>query len=270
MRKPNTKATRGSDAEMLCQPKPYEPTQQERAAIERHLARKRNAPPPPRFKVIHKSNVAMLEPDHPDFACATALLAESMGTGDITLAVALVDQLALVSRKGETLTANELNSALATIHGIAPRDPIEALLAAQMAAIHQATMVAARRLNHTETIDQQDSASNMFNKLARTFASQVEALKKYRSSGEQKVTVQHVNVTAGQAIVGVRQGGGGPHENANQSHAPGAHAATDRADAGGPALLGQEQAVRAPMPFASRERSKNLSHARGEGGRTDG
>jgi hypothetical protein len=41
------------------------------------------------------------------------------------------------------------------------------------------------------------------NKLARTFAAQAEALKRYRSGGEQKMTVQHVHVAdGGQAIVG--------------------------------------------------------------------
>ena len=50
----------------------------------------------------------------------------------------------------------------------------------------------------------------MLNKLARTFSSQVEALKKYRSTGEQNIRVQHVNVSeGGQAIVGKVQTGGG-------------------------------------------------------------
>jgi hypothetical protein len=72
-----------------------------------------------------------------------------------------------------------------------------------MAAIHLATMTFARRLAHVETIPQQDSAERALNKLARTFAAQVEALKRYRRGGEQKITVQHVNVTkGGQAIVG--------------------------------------------------------------------
>jgi hypothetical protein len=48
-----------------------------------------------------------------------------------------------------------------------------------------------------------------FNKLARTFAAQVEALRKHRTGGEQQVTVQHVNVSdGGQAIVGKVQHGG--------------------------------------------------------------
>jgi hypothetical protein len=44
----------------------------------------------------------------------------------------------------------------------------------------------------------------------RTFAAQVEALQKYRSTGEQSLKVQHVNVhDGGQAIVtGTMQAGG--------------------------------------------------------------
>ena len=37
----------------------------------------------------------------------------------------------------------------------------------------------------------------------RTFTTQMEALRKYRTGGEQKVTVQHVTVNeGGQAVVG--------------------------------------------------------------------
>ena len=92
---------------------------------------------------------------------------------------------------------------LAVIKGIEPRDQVEAMLAAQIAAVHMASMTFARRLAHVDNIPQQDSASNAFNKLARTFATQAEALKRYRSGGEQKTTVQHVHVAeGGQAIVG--------------------------------------------------------------------
>jgi len=88
---------------------------------------------------------------------------------------------------------------------------MEAMLATQMAAVHMATMTFAKRLANVETIPQQDSAEKAFNKLSRTFASQMEALKKYRTGGEQKMTVEHVTVNeGGQAIVGnVSQGGGG-------------------------------------------------------------
>src|SRR5687768_6467007 len=83
------------------------------------------------------------------------------------------------------------------------RDQIEAMLASQMAAVHIAAMTFARRLANVDTISQQDSAERAFTKLLRTFATQMEALKRYRTGGEQKVTVQHVSVgEGGQAIVG--------------------------------------------------------------------
>ena len=54
-----------------------------------------------------------------------------------------------------------------------------------------------------KTIPQQDSAERAFNKLTRTFAMQMEALKRYRAGAEQKVTLQHVSVAeGGQAIIG--------------------------------------------------------------------
>jgi hypothetical protein len=92
---------------------------------------------------------------------------------------------------------------LSVVKGIKPKDQLEAMLAAQMAAIHTATMTFARRLARVEIIAQQDSAERALNKLARTYAMQMEALKRYRSGGEQKVTVHHVSVNeGGQAIVG--------------------------------------------------------------------
>jgi hypothetical protein len=51
-----------------------------------------------------------------------------------------------------------INFMLAVVKGIEPRDEIEAMLAAQMAAVHNATMTFARRLARVENIPQQDSA----------------------------------------------------------------------------------------------------------------
>jgi len=115
----------------------------------------------------------------------------------------LLGQIANVGTKGRDLDGRGLNFMLAIIKGVEPKDQVEALLTAQMAAVHNATMTFARRLNHVETIPQQDSAERAFNNLARTFAAQVEALRRYRTGGEQKVTVQHVTVSDNaQAIVG--------------------------------------------------------------------
>lgn len=237
----------------------YEPTAHERAAARRLLDRRAARAPAPRYTVAVANGRTTIEPDHPEPAAAFSLLAEVFNTSDAYFSEGLLDQLANVARTGKDLTARELNTMIATVHAIGPRDPTEALLAAQMAAIHQATMVAARRLNHVETIEQQDSCSGMLNKLARAFAAQIEALKRYRSSGEQsvKVTHQHVSVTAGQAVVGINQGGGGAYENASQSHAP------CRVDERGPALLGHEQAIPMPLPGAGCEGAERVPDARG-------
>ncbi|HSF93104.1 MAG TPA: hypothetical protein VLA51_13000, partial [Paracoccaceae bacterium] len=64
-------------------------------------------------------------------------------------------------------------------------------------------------------IPQQDAAERALNKLARTYTMQMDALKRYRTGGQQKVTVGHVTVNAGgQAVVGaVTHGGRGSNGN---------------------------------------------------------
>jgi hypothetical protein len=62
---------------------------------------------------------------------------------------------------------------------------------------------------------------NQANKLARTFAALTEALDRHRGKGQQRITVEHVNVHAGgQAIVGaVTPGGGSSQTSEQQTHA---------------------------------------------------
>ena len=137
--------------------------------------------------------------------------------------------------------------------------PPASLNAAQMAAVHMATMTFARRLSHVDNISQQDSAERAFNKLARTFTAQMEALKRYRTGGEQKVTVQHVTVNeGGQAVVGnvsaAPGGGGGEPKGGGQPHAQAlAHAPQ-------PALWGQDPQ---PEPMSRTcDAEREVSHAR--------
>ena len=128
---------------------------------------------------------------------------EALGTANSDFLNGLIHQLANVGFRGGEIDESSLNFLLAVINGIKPNDQLEAMLAAQMAVIHMATMTFARRFDRVETIPQQDSAERALNKLARTYIGQMEALKRYRTSGEQKVTVQHVSVSeGGQAIVG--------------------------------------------------------------------
>jgi hypothetical protein len=141
-----------------------------------------------------------------------------VGTANLDFLTGLLTQLANAGSQDEA----GINFLLSVVKGIEPRDQLEAMLAAHMAAVHMATMTFARRLAKVETIQQQDSAERAFNKLARTFVSQMEALKHYRTGGEQKVTVQHVSVSeGGQAIVGnVTQNPGGIAAERDRPFAP--------------------------------------------------
>lgn len=98
---------------------------------------------------------------------------------------------------------------LTVIDDLRPKDAVERMLAVQMAATHVATIRSARWLANADTIPQVQAHYTGFNKLARTFAAQVEALRKHRTGGEQRVTVQHINVSdGGQAVVGNISTGG--------------------------------------------------------------
>jgi hypothetical protein len=134
-----------------------------------------------------------------------------LGTCDPSFWEGIQGQVATIGAQGRKIDEGASNFLLSVVRGVQPRDELEAMLAVQMGAIHQATMMMARRLNHVETIPQQDAAERALNKLARTYATQMEALKRYRTGGQQKVTVEHVTVNAGgQAIVGaVGHGGAG-------------------------------------------------------------
>lgn len=123
--------------------------------------------------------------------------------GSVAVSAGLLSQIAALGVPGKRADTDASNFALGFLDSMQPRDAAEALLMTQMAATHQATMLIARRLNHAETIPQQDAAERALNKLARTYAAQMEALKRYRSKAQQVVRVERVTVESGaQAVVG--------------------------------------------------------------------
>src|SRR5262245_6397636 len=92
----------------------------------------------------------------------------------------ILDQLASSSVHHEQVSERELNFMLAVIEGIQPKDQLETLLAAQMAVVHSLAMNMAGRMSGVSTIDQQEVTGRLINNLTRTFAAQLEALKRYR------------------------------------------------------------------------------------------
>jgi len=144
---------------------------------------------------------------------AIVTLAKTTGTVHPNLSEALVKHTALASTSsedGENLleTFNAISAALLDIE---PRDGLEGLLASQMVACHNQSMTLLQKALISKYVSQTETYLGLANKLMRTFAAQMETLKRYRSGGQQKVIVEHVHVNkGGQAIVGaVNQGGGG-------------------------------------------------------------
>jgi hypothetical protein len=127
----------------------------------------------------------------------------------VALADGIMSQIAQVGSKGQSIDEAAANFVIGYVDGMAPKDPAEVLLFTQMAVTHQTLMMLARRLNNVDTIQQAEAADRAYNKTARTFTAQLEALKRYRSNGKQLVRVERVTVQeGGQAIVGnVKTGG---------------------------------------------------------------
>jgi hypothetical protein len=167
----------------------------------------------PSMKLDLQDDVLNITFDSDSADIATLLQMGEIGTRDKEFHAGLIGQIACLGAHGRKVDSANSNFVLAVVRAVQPRDELEALLAAQMGAIHAATMMMARKLNHVNTIPQQDSAERALNKLARTYATQMDALKRYRTGGQQKVTVEHVTVNAGgQAIVGAVATGGGGHQ----------------------------------------------------------
>lgn len=203
--------------EKLEPPKPpYQPTAREQAALAEYKARKEAGRELPPISLAREENTLTVKIEHSDKEVAEALVANAMGTTNAEFYQGLLKQIG-------TTGGVESSFILSCVVGIRPRDEVEAMLAAQMGAIHQATMTAAYNLRVSDNLFQVEAMDRALNKLARTYALQMEALARYRGKGEQKMTVEHVHVhSGGQAIVGNVTPGtqGGIAKTENQPHEP--------------------------------------------------
>jgi hypothetical protein len=227
----------GNEIQIRCAKPMYQVTEQEKGVLTEYVARL-STEIAPRIKVVKTDKGPMISPDHPDELVGRLLLKQALGTTNSHFSHGLIMQLANAGSQGSQIDERGTNFLLSIVEGIKPTDQLEAMLAAQMAAIHNATMTFARRLAHVETLQEQDSAERALNKLARTYVTQMEALKRYRAGGEQTVNVSVSE--GGQAIVGnVTQP---PRENA-----------PDKPAAASPLALSDARTT--PMPIMGKERA---------------
>ena len=105
----------------------------------------------------------------------------------------------------EATLARQRNATAEAMIGIAPKDELEGMLAAQLIAAHNAAMECYRRAMIPEqTFEGRQQSLSHGSRLSRTSAALIEALNRHRGKGQQKVTVEHVHVhSGGQAVVGM-------------------------------------------------------------------
>jgi hypothetical protein len=245
-----------------------EPTDAEQAEIRALAKRKKTRRPAPRFTVHQpEGGPTQMAPAGVHADAAAARVMNAFGITSTDLAERLMMQIITATHlqsSNEPVTEANLNAALAAVTGIAPRDEAEAMLAAQMVGIHWLAMDLLRKANDRARLN---DAGNMAVKLLRTFAAHLEALKRYRSAGEQRVVVQHqhVNVTAEQAAVQVNgtppalRGEGAASKTEERSHGPGElQAVAFEPDTSLPC----PESARNTMPVAGNDGSGSLSVSR--------
>src|SRR5258708_4038362 len=118
----------------------YQATDSELAVLNEILQDRAGRPPRVRVVQLGDSKVAFI-PDHPDpDQIGRALLMRALGTIDKDFLDGLLHQLWSAASQGRLANDQQLNFMLAVVQGIEPRDQIEVMLAAQMAAVQVAIM----------------------------------------------------------------------------------------------------------------------------------
>lgn len=162
------------------------------AEIARKVSERRESAPRVSVKMV--DGVAQLRIGKNSETEARLRLVEALGTCDREFLSPLLSQIGnSVSVKGE-VQEGPLQFAIFLVKSIEPESEIEALLAAQMAAVHVYAMDASRCYLWSSSLAGKDSAGSALTKLTRTFTTQMEALKRHRSKAQQVVRVERVTV----------------------------------------------------------------------------
>lgn len=141
-----------------------------------------------------KAKTELMSPQFDRAAAAKAFLSSDDTEHRSSL---LIGQLAMCM----PLRKHSIDKAASLMRSLKPRTSLEVMLFSQMTAVHTAAMYQLGDLAESGNIDLCISRAT---RLLRTFCMQVEALQCLRGRGKQKITVRHIQVNAGQAVVGVR------------------------------------------------------------------
>jgi hypothetical protein len=147
---------------------------------------------------------------------ASRLVASMYGVRDMKLAAHLVDQVIRTRAAWSSGHIDDpLEIAMTMLLEMKPETIMEALLAVQMAAVHQAGMLSLQKAAfHSESSENPDLHMDRATRLMRLFIEQIDAMARLKGkTSQQKVTVEHVHIhKGGQAIVGAVSAPGGKKE----------------------------------------------------------
>jgi hypothetical protein len=106
--------------------------------------------------------------------------------------------------------SSRLAKAAVLIKAFDPVNPLEAMLATQMGAVHTLVLAEAKRASHATYLDSLKQHTNQATKLSRLFLEQVAVYERLKGKGQQKIIVEKVTVeSGGQAAIGVYEPRGG-------------------------------------------------------------
>ena len=149
-----------------------------------------------------------LVPVEPGTGGSDMVIQHATGTQEPALQQRLIKQVVDTLWLPDGLRDDEritlVQSAISMLQGIKPTDEMEGMLATQMVATHNAAMECLRRaMIQAQSVQGRDHNLKHASKLLSLYARQIEVLNRHRGKGQQKVTVEYVNVEAGgQAVVG--------------------------------------------------------------------
>jgi len=185
----------------------------------------RARPVAPVLEVVSKQGgIAEVKvPDEQEIALHTLRLTDTFATNSAELTNAHITELARYHCKADTggLSSQNLSASLAFVNGAGVEDSVQAALAVQMAATHDAAMRAISVMSSAQSVESVQVWGNIANKLGNTFARQAEVLAKLQRGGEQVVKHIHIDNRGGQAVVTeqVVTTGGSPNVQ-SQCHEP--------------------------------------------------
>ncbi len=132
-------------------------------------------------------------------------LVNTLAAPNVAALDASAHRLDLVTRMGTDVAAMALDSA----DTMGASNSLEKMLAHQMAVLHNAAMQNASRAALEQDPVHSVRTMNLSLRAMETYQKGLLVAKRLRGTGEQKITIQHVNVTqGGQAVIGQVQPGG--------------------------------------------------------------